>query len=176
MDAAKKELRNHKSHQETLAAIEQAEALAEARPRERSALRVMGKGFVAEEALAMGLYCALSARDFEDGLILAVNHSGDSDSTGSITGNLLGAAAGVEAIPDRWLRNLELRTTIEALADDLAAFPEWRLGSESDRKERAFYANRHPLRYRNRAMRRTPAPAHLPFFGNTTIRFVAQRG
>ena len=145
IDAAKKELRNHESHQETLAAMEQAEALAEARPRERSALRVMGKGFVAEEALAMGLYCALSARDFEDGIILAVNHSGDSDSTGSIAGNLLGAAAGVEAIPDRWLRNLELRTTIEALADDLAAFPEWRLGGESDREERAFYANRYPL-------------------------------
>ncbi len=145
IDAAKKELRNHESHQETLAAIEQAEALAEARPRERSALRVMGKGFVAEEALAMGLYGALSARDFEEGVILAVNHSGDSDSTGSIAGNLLGAAAGVQAIPDRWLRHLELRTTIEALADDLAAFPEWRLGSESDREERAFYANRYPL-------------------------------
>ena len=144
IDAAKEELRNHKSHKETLAAITQAEELAEARPRERSALRVMGKGFVAEEALAMGLYCALSARDFEDGVILAVNHSGDSDSTGSIAGNLLGAAAGVEAIPDRWLANLELRTTIEALADDLAAFPEWRLGSESDREERAFYANRYP--------------------------------
>jgi ADP-ribosylglycohydrolase len=145
IDAAKKELRNHKSHQETLAAIEQAEALAEARPRERSALRLMGKGFVAEEALAMGLYCALSARDFEEGIILAVNHSGDSDSTGSIVGNLLGAATGVEAIPERWLRNLELRTTIEALADDLAAFPDWRLGGESDREERAFYANRYPL-------------------------------
>ena len=144
IDAAKGELRNHKSHKETLAAITQAEELAEARPRERSALRVMGKGFVAEEALAMGLYCALSARDFEDGVILAVNHSGDSDSTGSIAGNLLGAAAGLEAIPDRWLANLELRTTIEALADDLAAFPEWRLGGESDREERAFYANRYP--------------------------------
>ena len=63
----------------------------------------------------MGLYCALGAKDFEDGIILAVNHSGDSDSTGSITGNLLGAAAGVEAIPDRWLARLELRSTIEAL-------------------------------------------------------------
>ncbi len=145
MDAAKEELRNHKSHAETLAAIEQAEALAEARPRERRALRLMGKGFVAEEALAIGLYCALSARDFEDGIILAVNHSGDSDSTGSISGNLLGAASGVEVIPERWLLNLELRTTIEALADDLAAFPEWRLGSESDREERAFYTNRYPI-------------------------------
>jgi ADP-ribosylglycohydrolase len=143
--AANGELRNHKSHKETLAAIEQAEALAQARPRERSALRVMGKGFVAEEALAIGLYCALSAHDFEDGIILAVNHSGDSDSTGSITGNLLGAAAGVEGIPDRWLANLELRTTIEALADDLAAFPDWRLNSDSNPEERAFYANRYPL-------------------------------
>src|SRR2546429_4566552 len=145
VDEAKKELRNHKSHKETLAAIEQAEALAEARPRERSALRVMGKGFVAEEALAMGLYCALSAHDFEDRIHLAVNHSGDSDSTGSIAGNLLGATGGVEAIPERWLRNLELRGTIEALADDLAAFPDWRLGSESDREARAFYTNRYPI-------------------------------
>src|SRR5229473_3337008 len=55
------------------------------------------------------------------------------------------AAAGVGAIPDRWLVNLELRTTIEALADDLAAFPEWRFGSESDREARAFYTNRYPL-------------------------------
>ena len=93
----------------------------------------------------MGLYGALSARDFEDGIILAVNHSGDSDSTGSISGNLLGAAAGVAAIPERWLSNLELRTTIEALADDLAAFPEWRLAGESDREERAFYTNRYPI-------------------------------
>jgi ADP-ribosylglycohydrolase len=144
MDAAKEELRKHKSHKETLAAIERAEVLAQTRPGERSALRVMGKGFVAEEALAMGIYCALSARDFEDGIILAVNHSGDSDSTGSITGNLLGAAGGVQAIPDRWLAVLELRSTIEALADDLAAFPEWRLGSASDAEERAFYANRYP--------------------------------
>ena len=51
----------------------------------------------------------------------------------------------VEAIPERWLSNLELRTTIEALADDLAAFPEWRVGGESDREERMFYTNRYPI-------------------------------
>lgn len=143
--AAKEELQKRKSHKETLAAIERAEALAEARPGDRSALRLMGKGFVAEEALAMGLYGALSARDFEDGIILAVNHTGDSDSTGSIAGNLLGAGAGVEAIPCRWLAVLELRSTIEALADDLAAFPEWRLRGESNAEERTFYAHRYPI-------------------------------
>jgi ADP-ribosyl-[dinitrogen reductase] hydrolase len=143
--AAKEELRKHPSHKETLSAIEKSESLAKSRARERSALRELGKGFVAEEALAMGLYCALGAKDFEDGIILAVNHSGDSDSTGSITGNLLGAAAGVEAIPDRWLAHLELRSTIEALADDLAAFPEWRLRSQAEADERTFYASRYPI-------------------------------
>ena len=143
--AAKEELRKQLSHKETLTAIEKAERLAKSRPRERAALRELGKGFVAEEALAMGLYCALGAKDFEDGIILAVNHSGDSDSTGSITGNLLGAAAGVEAIPDRWLAPLELRSTIEAIAGDLAAFPDWRLRTPADAEERAFYTNRFPI-------------------------------
>jgi ADP-ribosylglycohydrolase len=143
--AAKDELRKQKSHKETLAAIERAEALAQDRPRERAALRLMGKGFVAEEALAIGLYCALCAQDFEDGIILAVNHSGDSDSTGMITGSLLGAAVGVKAIPDRWLAVLELRSTIEALADDLAAFPEWHLNGQADAEERTFYSNRYPV-------------------------------
>jgi ADP-ribosyl-[dinitrogen reductase] hydrolase len=141
---AKGELRKHPFYKETLPAIEKAESLAKSRPRERTALRELGKGFVAEEALAMGLYCALCAENFEGGIILAVNHSGDSDSTGAITGNLLGAAAGVEAIPDRWLAPLELRPTIEALADDLAAFPEWSLRRPSDADERAFYLNRYP--------------------------------
>jgi ADP-ribosylglycohydrolase len=143
--AAREELRKHPSHKETLAAIEKAETLAKSRPRERSALRELGKGFVAEEALAMGIYCALGAKNFEDGIILAVNHSGDSDSTGTVTGNLLGAAAGVKGIPERWLVHLELRAIIEAIADDLAAFPDWQLRSHGDAEERAFYATRYPV-------------------------------
>jgi ADP-ribosyl-[dinitrogen reductase] hydrolase len=141
---AKEEVRKHPSHKETLGAIEKAESLAKSRPRERGALRELGKGFVAEEALAIGIYCALGARDFEDGIILAVNHSGDSDSTGTITGNLLGAAAGAEEIPKRWLAQLELRSTIEAVADDLAAFPEWNLRGPANAEECAFYATRYP--------------------------------
>jgi len=144
IQAAKEELRKQPFYKETLAAIEKAEALAKSRPRERSALRELGKGFVAEEALAIGLYCALCAENFENGIILAVNHSGDSDSTGAITGNLLGAAAGVEAIPERWLAPLELRSTIQALADDLAAAPEWSLRRPGDVDERNFYLNRYP--------------------------------
>jgi len=52
-------------------------------------------------------------------VLLAVNHSGDSDSTGAITGNLLGLMLGVGAIPEKWLAELELRAEIEAMAGDL---------------------------------------------------------
>jgi len=74
---------------------------------------------VAEEALAIGLYAALVAESFEHGVLLAVNHSGDSDSTGAIAGNLLGVALGELAIPRTWLARLELRDVVEQVADDL---------------------------------------------------------
>jgi len=49
----------------------------------------LGSGWSGEEALAISLYCALVAGDdFIRGVRLAVNHSGDSDSTGSFTGNI----------------------------------------------------------------------------------------
>ena len=79
----------------------------------------LGGGWVAEEALAIGLYCALAAPALEDALPLAVTHSGDSDSTGSIAGNLLGALLGERAIPARWLAPLELRDEIRTVATDL---------------------------------------------------------
>jgi ADP-ribosylglycohydrolase len=80
----------------------------------------LGGGWVGEEALAISLYCALASQDdFARGVLLAVNHSGDSDSTGSITGNLLGLMLGAGAIPEKWLVELELRAEIEAMAGDL---------------------------------------------------------
>jgi len=144
IQVGKEELRKQPFHKEALAAIEKAEALAKTRPHERSALRELGRGFVAEEALAIALYCALSAENFEGGIVLAVNHSGYSNSTGTICGNLLGAASGIQAIPERWLSPLELRSTIEALADDLATFPEWSLRGPHDQEERTFYLSRYP--------------------------------
>ena len=48
-----------------------------------------------------------------------MNHDGDSDSTGAITGNILGAYLGFEAIEDKWKRDLELSDLILETADDL---------------------------------------------------------
>ena len=53
------------------------------------------------------------------GVCLAVNHDGDSDSTGAITGNILGAYLGQPAIPQDWLYNLELTEETIQIADDL---------------------------------------------------------
>jgi ADP-ribosylglycohydrolase len=52
-------------------------------------------------------------------VLIAVNHSGDSDSTGVITGNILGCLNGKSAIPSKWLDQLELKDIIETLGMDL---------------------------------------------------------
>lgn len=83
-------------------------------------IRTLGQGWVAEEALAIALYCCLRyPGDFSRAIITAVNHGGDSDSTGSITGNILGAWLGYGAIEETWLKRLELKDVILEVADDL---------------------------------------------------------
>ena len=82
-------------------------------------LERIGGGWVGDEALAIAVACAVGADDFRHGVLAAANHSGDSDSTAAICGNLLGALWGVDAIPTDWLAELELRDEIEILARDL---------------------------------------------------------
>jgi ADP-ribosylglycohydrolase len=80
----------------------------------------IGGGWTGDEALAIALYCAIRHfNNFENALIAAVNHAGDSDSTGAITGNILGAAIGYEAIPEFFKDDLELHEVILHMADDL---------------------------------------------------------
>lgn len=112
-------LRNHENHSEVLTHIERAIEKSTASPNCRNTLTELGEGWVAEEALAMSLYCALSSDNLQDALILAVNHSGDSDSTGAITGNIVGLMAGERAIPAEWLETLELKNVITEVAEDL---------------------------------------------------------
>lgn len=115
-------LKKKKGHEETLKAITQAMDIAKNRTVQPGpdTIEKMGGGWVGEEALAISLYCALSSEgDFSKGVRLAVNHGGDSDSTGAITGNILGAMQGKQAIPEQWLEKLELKDVIEEIANDL---------------------------------------------------------
>jgi ADP-ribosylglycohydrolase len=105
---------------ETVAAITAARSAASdgAAPSPEAVER-LGQGWVAEEALAIALYAALVTEDFRTGVLLAVNHSGDSDSTGAIAGNLLGVLGGEAALPAEWVEPLEARDLIRQVATDL---------------------------------------------------------
>ena len=80
----------------------------------------LGGGWVGEEALAIGLACAVGAEDVSSGILAAVNHSGDSDSTGSICGNLLGAHFGAASIDRRWVVALDGAVLVRQVAMDVA--------------------------------------------------------
>jgi len=83
-------------------------------------IHMLGGGWVAEETLAIAVFCVLRHPDsFEEAVIAAVNHDGDSDSTGSICGNIMGALLGEKAIPEKFLSHLECCDLISKIADDL---------------------------------------------------------
>ena len=80
----------------------------------------LGEGWVGEEALAIAIYCALKYQDdFSKGVCVAVNHKGDSDSTGAVFGNIAGAWIGYEAMEEKWKKDLEMMDVILEMAEDL---------------------------------------------------------
>ena len=80
----------------------------------------LGEGWIAEETLAIAIYCSLKYyNNFKKGIIASVNHNGDSDSTGLVTGNILGASLGYKHIPKKYINNLELRDLIIEMSKKL---------------------------------------------------------
>ena len=109
---------------------EKAVKLAHSDISDADAIRQLGEGWAAEETWAIALFCAIRHIDsVEDAIIASVNHDGDSDSTGSVCGNIMGASYGYEHIKERNIfcpegkqleDTLELSKIILALADDLS--------------------------------------------------------
>lgn len=116
LDSAETQLASSGLAGEVLDALTQARMLAVSRPNDYPIPAELGEGWVAEESLAIAVYCCISRKTFEDAVVAAVNHSGDSDSCGAIAGNIMGALHGVDAIPEHFLLDLELRNTIEDIA------------------------------------------------------------
>lgn len=112
--------------------IKDAISLSERKSAPEISIKMLGEGWVAEEAVAISVFCALKFQDdFNKGIQAAVNHDGDSDSTGAITGNILGALLGKSAIDKKYLDKIEMRDTIEQIAMDLLTrfedTDEWKL-------------------------------------------------
>ncbi len=69
-----------------------------------------------------GAICACLAHpdSFDDALVAAVNHSGKSGAVAALTGAIMGAKLGAEAIPAFYLETLESAPYLEELARDIA--------------------------------------------------------
>lgn len=125
--------------------IKKATMLSKSKKSDNEAISEIGEGWVAEETLAIALYCVFKyPGDFEKAIVAAVNHSGDSDSTGAVTGNISGAIVGYDAIPQYYKENLELWWLIEELATDLATkIPLSEYSACYDTQERTAWMNKY---------------------------------
>ncbi|MGZ4187336.1 MAG: ADP-ribosylglycohydrolase family protein [Solirubrobacteraceae bacterium] len=137
LDAATVELKRYDGGDQTLAAVGEARDLARAGQASAEQVERLGAGWVAEEALAIGLYAVLATYSYPQAVVLAANHGGDSDSTAAIAGSLVGITHGEHAIPSAWLEQLELRDQIALVAEDLyratRGHPGWDPEREWDR-------------------------------------------
>ena len=137
---------------------ERAVCLARSNKSDAEAICELGEGWVAEETWAIALYSAIRHVDsVEDAIIASVNHDGDSDSTGSVCGNIMGAIYGYEHIKARNLfcpeghaleDTLELSEITLAMADDLytgCIIGEYcRIDTPEKRRWEERYCNMHP--------------------------------
>lgn len=72
------------------------------------------------EVLAGAVFACLRGRDFDECMILAVNHSGKSGAVGAVAGAIAGAYLGESGLPAFYLESLEERQVLTEMADDLA--------------------------------------------------------
>lgn len=84
---------------------------------------ISSSGYVID-TLEAALWCCWQADSFEDALILAANLGDDADTVAAVTGQLAGAAWGVEAIPERRLTSLAWRNMMTDMADGLLALAQ----------------------------------------------------
>jgi ADP-ribosylglycohydrolase len=102
--------------------IERARDLAQTATHVAQAIEKIGGGWTADEAVAIAVFAVEHAKSFDEAITTAVNHSGDSDSTAAIAGNIYGAMVGIEQIGQKWIARLELSEVIRRVADDLFDF------------------------------------------------------
>lgn len=84
-------------------------------------ISVLGEGWEGDEALAIAVYTSLKYQDdFKQAMICAANHDGDSDSTASIAGNILGAYLGIDKVKESYdIQLLDLHDVIYEISEKL---------------------------------------------------------
>jgi ADP-ribosylglycohydrolase len=87
---------------------------------------ISGSGYVLH-CLEASLWCSLNAQSYESGVLRAVNLGEDTDTTGAVTGGLLGLRFGLQAIPPEWIQTLARKSDIFNLCQrfQLACQQRW---------------------------------------------------
>jgi ADP-ribosylglycohydrolase len=87
---------------------------------------VSGSGYVLH-CLEASLWCSLNAVSYEAGVLQAINLGEDTDTTGAVTGGLLGLRFGLKTIPIEWIQALARRNDIFNLCQrfQLACQQRW---------------------------------------------------
>ena len=82
--------------------------------------KLLGGAWIGEEAVATAVWCVLKANgDFDESIWRGANSSGDSDSIACIAGSIVGALHGFDAIPQKYLTQLEKGAQLDVLAQYL---------------------------------------------------------
>lgn len=120
LEQAIAKLKMYEGHEECLEMINKAIELTKDSEPNADKLLNFGDGFMADDALAMAVYCTLSyPNDFESAVKLAINQSGNSNSVAAITGQVLGTYLGIDAIPNKLVESLEIRKELEQISEDI---------------------------------------------------------
>ncbi len=138
LDVALKSLTRRAGHEEVVAGIEHAVELAELKDPSVARVEELGRGGVGDTALAIALYAALVTDDPNEALLLSVNHGGDSDSTASMCGNLVGALHGIDKIRPGWVERVQFRDVIDEMVGD------WLIESAPNAPKSAEWLTKYP--------------------------------
>lgn len=122
LDAASALLEGEHGHDETSNAVRTARAMTSS-PSIAAIEALPNGGWTGEWALAIAIACVRDVDEADESAVAnalwrAAARGGDSDSTASLAGNLLGARAHTR-LPRAWLDELEMRDVIERAARDL---------------------------------------------------------
>ncbi len=86
-------------------------------------------GLDAVQCSHAALSCFMGAKTLEQAVLSAVNLGGDADTVGACTGALAGACWGLDAVPERWSRELEGYEELVQLAERVWAMRDDGRGS-----------------------------------------------
>ncbi len=84
-----------------------------------AAMTMLGCTTATECVAGMVYATMIHPANFDEALIVSVNHSGSSCAVGALTGAVLGARLGEEALPEFYLESLEPVEVLQELAEDM---------------------------------------------------------